>query len=90
MSTSNNKYFVSVDGAQAPSVEHTNIEDAKREAERLSRIPSNSKRAVRVLQQVAALVPMQMPTHAWEANYPTRTEAQIVPCATQPSLQPEF
>lgn len=35
-------------------------------------------------------LPMQMPTHAWEANYPTRTEAQIVPCATQPSLQPEF
>lgn len=86
MDNSLTKYFVSVDGAQAPSVAHTNIEDAKREAERLSQIPSNSKRAVRVFQQVAALLPMQLPTHAWQADPANRSQFQIQPLSTNPEF----
>ena len=49
------KYLVSVDGHNAPTKQHDTYEAAMDEAQRLS--PFQPNRCVRVLKQVAVLVP---------------------------------
>jgi len=54
-------YMIFVSGGAAPSVVHKTLEEAKTEAERLSRKSEIAGKSIRVMQIVAAL----HPTHKW-------------------------
>lgn len=67
MAPSNTTYFVSVDGEGAPTVSHSSIKVAKKEAERLaSLLPDTTSKTVRVLQQVAELKSVPVTTYKRE------------------------
>lgn len=53
-------YMVSVDGNNAPKIVHATIEDAKQEAERLSK--SQTGKVIRVMM----LVGVYEPSHTWK------------------------
>lgn len=64
-------YMVSVQGGQAPCVEHPTIEEAKAEAERLAGQPKNRNATIYVLEVIAALDPVT--SHKWrEGNHELR------------------
>ncbi|MEG2886413.1 MAG: hypothetical protein RR853_04690 [Aurantimicrobium sp.] len=49
-------YYVSVDGGNAPEMQHSSMKNAKREAERLSGLlAQNCGKSIRILKQVAEL-----------------------------------
>ncbi len=56
-------YMVSVDGREAPSTIHPNQAEAVKEAIRLSRMPNNRDRCVRVLRLIGSYVPSS--SHEW-------------------------
>lgn len=60
------KYMVSVTGSNAPNHIHTNWQDAKAEAERLSKLKQNFDRVIHLVEIKATLKPVF--SHEWEKN----------------------
>lgn len=58
-------YLVSVDGMQAPKFEHSTLDEAKKEAERLAAMHGNQNRTIRVLRQEAVLTAKQTISYTW-------------------------
>lgn len=61
-------YYVSVDGGRAPEHLHECKLEAVAEARRLSEMPQNRGRAVRVLKQVGCFIPVQIQSHTWQGE----------------------
>jgi len=58
-------YLVSVDGGRAPQHEHGCKLEAVAEARRLSEMPENRTRFIRVLKQVGVFEPVQVTSHVY-------------------------
>lgn len=61
-------YYVSVDGSRAPQHPHVSKFEAVAEARRLSEMPENRNRTVRVFKEVGSFVPVQITSHVWKAE----------------------
>jgi hypothetical protein len=61
-------YYVSVDGGRAPQHQHESKFAAVAEARRLSELPENRSRAVRVFKEVGGFIPVQITSHVWKAE----------------------
>lgn len=57
------RYMVSVCGSNAPMHTHTNWQEARAEAERLSKLKQNFDRVIHIVEIKATLKPVQ--SHAW-------------------------